>query len=80
MHKATITRDAAGVPTGLSNVANETLVGAALGTITGIANQDEILIPETLVDSVVLAGVPAVLGAVVQKKVDTGEFGIPFKA
>lgn len=80
MHKATITRDASGVPTGLSNVASESLLSAALGSITGIASQGEILIPENLVDSVVLAGVPAVLGAVAQKKISTGEFGIPFKA
>lgn len=80
MHKATITRDASGVPTGLSKVASENLMSAVLGTITGIANQDEILIPENVVDSVVLAGVPAVLGAVAQKKISTGEFGIPFMA
>lgn len=80
MHKATIVRDDSGVPTGLTNVASENLFSAALGAVTGIVDQDTVLIPETLVDSVVLAGVPAALGAVAQKKIDTGEFGIPFKA
>ena len=80
MHKATVVRDAAGVPTGLSGVADTTIVSAALQTVTGIADQDSILIPETLVDSLVIAAVPAVLGAVAQKRIDTGEFGIPFKA
>lgn len=80
MHKATIVRDAAGVPTGLSDVVTEGLFSAALSTVTGIADQDTILIPQTLVDSVVIAGVPAALGAVAQKRIDTGEFGIPFKA
>lgn len=80
MHKATVVRDAAGVPTGLSNVATESLVGGAIGSLTGIANQDTILIPEGILDSVVLVGVPAAVGAFIQKKQTTGEFGIPFKA
>lgn len=80
MHKATVVRDAAGVPTGLSNVATESLVGGAIGSLTGIANQDIILIPEGILDSVVLVGVPAAVGAFIQKKQTTGEFGIPFKA
>jgi hypothetical protein len=79
MHKATIVRDASGVPTGLSGIATEGLLSAAMSTVTGIVDQDTILIPENILDSVVIAGVPAVLGAVVQKRIDTGAFGIPFK-
>lgn len=80
MHKATVVRNATGVPTGLANIATEGLFSAALSTITGVVDQDTILIPENLVDTVVIAGVPAVLGAVAQKRISTGEFGIPFKA
>lgn len=79
MHKATVVRNSSGVPTGLSGIADTTIVSAALQTVTGIADKDSILIPENLVDSLVIAAVPAVLGAVAQKRIDTGSFGIPFK-
>lgn len=80
MHTATITRDAQGVPTGLSAVAKENLASAAIKTITGVFDTDKVLIPENALDSAVLLGVPATLGATVQKRLSTGEFGIPFKA
>lgn len=80
MHKATITRDANGVPNGLSDVASQGLISSALGVVTGVMDQDTILIPENILDSAVLVGVPAAIGAVAQKKISTGEFGIPFKA
>lgn len=80
MHKATVVRNATGVPTGLANIATEGLFSAALSTVTGIVDQDTILIPENLLDTVVIAGVPAALGAVAQKRISTGAFGIPFKA
>lgn len=80
MHKATVVRNATGVPTGLANITTEGLVSAALSTVTGIVDQDTILIPENLLDTVVIVGVPAAVGAVVQKRLSTGAFGIPFKA
>lgn len=80
MHSAKIVRDANGVPTGISTIASETLIGGAIKSVTGVFDSDSVLLPAGILDSIVIAGVPAALGAVAQKKLTTGNFGIPFTA
>lgn len=80
MHSAKIVRDANGVPTGISTIAAETLVGGAIKSLTNALDSDSVLLPEGILDSLVIVGVPAVVGMVAQKKISTGEFGLPGKA
>lgn len=80
MHSATVTRDANGIPTGLSGIAEENLLG---GTVLGFAqmfDEDKVVIAETLVEKVILDGSKIVVGGLIDKRLVTGEWGIPFKA
>lgn len=77
MYKAKVTFDAAGVPSVTAPVKQD-FVAAALGTVTGVLSTDEIQIPEGIVDNLMRAGIPAALGAVVQKKMLTDQIGLPF--
>lgn len=78
MHTAIITRAADGTPSGLSAVVSVGLVGGVIGKLTQIASPDAVVIPKTMVEKLAVEAVGPVLGAVVQRKVDTGAWGIPF--
>lgn len=77
-HTAKIVRDAAGVPTGIATIVPVTMVSAALSTVTQVASPDDIVIGDSLIDKVILGAVPVIISATVQKKVDTGTWGVPF--
>lgn len=78
MHTATIIRDASGTPTGINAVASTSLVGGAMATVTGIFSADSLVIPSNMIESAILEAVPAVIGAVIETKLKTGSFAIPF--
>lgn len=77
-HEAKVIRDANGVPTGISGIAQISLVNAALRQVTGIASSDDLVIPETMIEKIGLALVNPAIAATAQKKMDTGTWGIPF--
>lgn len=78
MHTAIITRAADGTPSGLSSIVNVGLIGGAIAKLTQLASPDSVVIPKTVTDKLVVEAVGPVLGAVVQRKVDTGTWGVPF--
>lgn len=80
MHSATVTRNSDGVPTGLSGVAEENLLGGTLAGLAQMFDEDKVVIAETIFEKVVLDGSKIVVGGLIDKRLVTGEWGIPFKA
>lgn len=80
MYSATVTRNADGVPTGLSGIAEENLLGGVLAGITQIVDEDKVILPDTMFEKVLVEGTKIALGGIIDKRLVTGEWGIPFKA
>lgn len=78
MHTATITRDSSGTPTGITAIASTSLVSGALATVTGTFSADSVVIPGNAIEAALIKSVPAVIGAVIETKLKTGSFAIPF--
>lgn len=64
----------------LSNIADATLLGGALAGVTGVLSHTQVVLPESMLEKVVVEGTKVAAGAAVQKYITTGEIGIPFKA
>lgn len=77
-HTAKVTRDPAGVPTGLASIVQVGIAAAVIQKVAGIASPDDLIIAETMVEKVGLELVTPLSAAAVQKKMDTGAWGIPF--
>lgn len=78
MHTATVTRDATGLPTGLKSVVPVSLVGGMIAKVTQIASSDDVVVPNGLLEKVAVEAVGPVIGATIQRKLDTGAWGVPF--
>lgn len=78
MHTANVTRAADGTPNGLTSVVPASLMEGAVAKITQIASPDALVIPKTMVEKLVVEAVGPTLGAIAQRKIDTGAWGIPF--
>lgn len=78
MHTAKVTRDAAGVPTGLNSIVSSSLVGGMIAGLTQIASPDDLVIPGSMVEKLAVEATSPLLAAAFQKKQITGSWGIPF--
>lgn len=74
MHTATVTRDADGKPTTLAAVTSVSTLGGLIKKLTGSLDPDQVVIPETMVEKASLELAPVLATALIQKRIDTGEW------